>query len=439
MLGMNRFCRHCRLEFRSLVRSTWMAPLLCPVLSAACMKISAPWRVEDLAPGTWGYAALILVSLVAVLSFLLLLLCTVCGYRLSQGRGERVWRLIVAAVAGVLCLTEAVAAVVSVSAVTEAHVADAWRVPEGVSFDVPDGLSADAEAPAAVKRLFDAAPAPEISSGPIPEGEPPARAAHAEMLAQQHPELLRELWWRSLMLRNKKYITAKAMQVQDPKTLNGIVDATVLLHPAALDAERLLARLGDITSAALALEEGRVTDDGRPLFPVTLTEEVGKGWQLSYAVTENFRPCRHAGVEALARYRMDCLLAELATAPTVATLDRLLPVQPCPGLLLRDEAIGYGLTLCLPKDIRTDGHYDIRAYEYETGTPLKLDERARGIRPTDLRELSAHRLLRFEHFELRTGRRHQYYGSRWQIIFVPDKGQEEVLSEQLFLLQGKGC
>lgn len=432
---MKRFFRRCRLEWRSLVRSTWMAPLFCLLLSVACSHIlPESWRVERLAPGTWEYACLILLSIVSVLSFLLLLSCVVGGFRRPQGWGERVRRLLWATAAGIPCLVLALLQTFGVVAVTEAHAADDWRVPEGVPFEVPALFTLTGEkVPEAVQNLVCAQSATEIISWPSPEGEPPKKAEHLEALAQQHPDLLRELWRRSLMLGNKNYITAKSMDVP-----HSWKDCTVLLHPAGMAAGCVLAALqyGKLAATALALEEGRVAGDVHA-YPVSAAEELGGGWQLSYLTKEGFHPCRHEGLEALARYRIDFMLRELADDPTLATLDRLLPVQPCPGLLLRQTALGYDLTLCLPKEARTDGRYTIRAVEYESGTPIKLDPRASIIRPADMTASAAHRLLFFDSFAVRTGRRGQYYGSRWQIVFVPDEGPEEILSEQLFLMTGR--
>lgn len=431
---MKRFFRRCRLEWRSLVRSTWMMPLLCLSVSGACYKIAASWQVNDVAPGTGKYAALIFLSIVAVLSFLLLLCSVAGGLRRPQGRGERVRRLLWATAAGVPCLIWALLMPYSIVCITEAHAADDWRVPEGVPFEVPAMFTLTGDkVPEAVRSLVRAQSATEIISWPSPEGEPPNRAEHLEALAQQHPELLRELWLRSLMLGNKNFITAKSMDVP-----HSWKDCTVLLHPEGVPAGYVLAapQRGEISTTALDWEEGRVAGDAHA-YPVSASEKLGGGWQLSYLTKEGFSLCRHEGLEALARYRLDFMLRELADDPTLATLDRLLPVQPCPGLLLRQTSLGYDLTLCLPKELRTDGRYTIRAVEYESGTPLKLDPRARTIRPADMTASAAHRLLFFDSFVVRTGRRGQYYGSRWQIVFIPDQGPEEILSEQLFLMTGR--
>lgn len=431
---MKRFLRYCRLEWRSLARSTWMAPLLCLLVSYACDKIPASWQVNDVAPGTGKYAALILLSIVAVLSFLLLLSCVVGGFRRPQGRGQRMCRLLWATAAGVPCLAWALLVSYSVVCITEAHVADAWRVPEGVPFEVPAFFTLTDKAPEVVQRLVrEQSLSEEVTVWPNPEGELPNRAAHAEALAQQHPELLRELWLRSLMLGNKNYITASSMDVP-----HSWKDCAVLLHPERLAAGYVMAaqQYGELSTTALALEEGRVTGDAQG-YRVSTSEKLGGGWQLSYLTKEGFSLCRHEGLEALARYRIDKLLSELAAEPTLATLDRLLPVTPCPGLRLRQTSLGYDLTLCLPKETRTDGHYTIRAVEYESGTPLKLDPRARFIRPADMTALAAHRLRFFDSFTVRTGRYGQFYGSRWQIVFIPDEGSEEILREQIFLMMGR--
>lgn len=432
---MKRFFRRCRLEWRSLVRSTWLAPLLCLLLCGACAHIlPESWGVERLAPGTWEYACLLLLSMVVVLTFLLLLCCVAGGLRRPQGRGERVRRLLWATAAGVPCLVWALWMPYSLVCATEAHAADDWRVPAGVPFEVPAMFTLTGDkVPEAVRSLVRAQSATEIISWPSPEGEPPNRAEHAEALAQQHPDLLRELWLRSLMLGNKNSITAKSMDVP-----HSWKDCTVLLHPEGMPAGYVLAapQCGEISTTALAVEEGRVAGDVQA-YPVSASEKLGGGWQLSYLTKEGFSLCRHEGLEALARYRLDFMLRELADDPTLATLDRLLPVTPCPGLRLRQTSLGYDLTLCLPKEARTDGRYTIRAVEYESGTPLQLDPRARTIRPADMTALAAHRLLFFDSFVVRTGRRGQYYGSRWQIVFIPDEGPEDVLCEQLFLMTGR--
>lgn len=430
---MKRFLQYARLEWRSLASSTWMAPLLCLAVGYACYKIPASWQVNDVAPGTGRYAALLLLSIVAVFSFLLLLSCVVYGCRRPQGRGKRVCRLLWAAGAGVPCLVWALAMPYSVVCATEAHVADDWRVPEGVPFVVPASFALTDTASETARRLVREQSLGEVVVWTNPEGEMPTKAEHAEALARQHPELLRELWLRSLMLDNQNSVTAKAMDVK-----HLLKDSTVLLHPEGLAAGYVLEanQRGELTTAALASQEGRVTGDVHA-YPVSASEKLGGGWQLSFLTREGFQPSRDEALEALARYRIDKRLSELAADPSLATLDRLLPVTPCPGLRLRQTSLGYHLTLCLPKDARTDGHYTIRAFEYESGTLLRLDDRARTIRPADMTALAAHRLRFFDSFEVRTGRYGQFYGSRWQIVFIPDEGPEEVLSEQLFLMTGR--
>lgn len=139
-------------------------------------------------------------------------------------------------------------------------------------------------------------------------------------------------------------------------------------------------------------------------------------------------------------------VAQLAAAPAMETLDSLLPLPPRPCLVL-SQAFEYGtytLSIILPKDARTDGHYDIIAYEFESGEALKLESYASGNRLgaensdrpyVSSVELAGARALTIMNFWVLTAEPHQYHGSRWQLWFVPDKGERVQLGEQLFLMQ----
>ena len=132
--------------------------------------------------------------------------------------------------------------------------------------------------------------------------------------------------------------------------------------------------------------------------------------------------------------RFDALFAKLAQNPAMETIDSLLPLPQTPRLQLAESSSRgiYHLTLWLPKDARRDGHYKIRAFEYNTGTKLGID----GFHSKDVIVLEHALVMVQPDFAVYTGDWGQYYGSRWQVWFVPNQGEKELVCEQLFLMQG---
>ena len=130
-------------------------------------------------------------------------------------------------------------------------------------------------------------------------------------------------------------------------------------------------------------------------------------------------------------------MEKLAQNPAMETVDSLLPLPQTPRLQLAESSSRgiYHLTIWLPKDARRDGHYQIRAFEYNTGTELALD-RDPTLKPESGYELANAFVLENPDFMVYTGDWGQYYGSRWQVWFVPNQGEKELVCEQLFLMQG---
>ena len=251
-----------------------------------------------------------------------------------------------------------------------------WHVPEGVDFEVPGGLSVDEDAPDIVQRLAARTSEHGASEPPstLPEGDFPTRAKNLEKLAQQHPDLLREFVFRA-------------------KLLNATADAV---------------------------------------------EELGNGWTLASYVRKGYDvdgdKAENERLRGYAIQRFDALFAKLAQNPAMETIDSLLPLPQTPRLQLAESSSRgiYHLTLWLPKDARRDGHYEIRAFEYNTGTKLGID----GFHSKDVIVLEHALVMVQPDFAVYTGDWRQYYGSRWQVWFVPNQGEKELVCEQLFLMQG---
>ena len=305
------------------------------------------------------------------------------------------------------------------------HAADNWRVPEGVLLEVPYNFWVEDEAPEIVKQLTGKKNNTSwLSVEPLPDGDFPRRAEHLERLAQEHPELLRELYRRAEILGRYDFIFTE----ED--------DEGGDTHPWIRC--RLQLR-GEGTTI-------RSTDDITPGISHPLAvykHDLGNGWSLSLIVKTVFTHDKESTTESMERiegYTMqqfDAAFAALAATPTRETLDTLLPLPPSPSLrLVQGSQPGiYELSFFLPQDARTDGRYKIRAYEYESGEELSLDRQA-DLNPADALVLQGAKVLRNTHFMVYTGNWGQYYGSCWQVWFIPNKGEREKVCEQLFLMQG---
>ena len=384
-----------------MVRSTWMVPLLCLAVNLLCV-----------AAITWmglGRTALIACLCVIALSFLALLLWFNASLFFKQSWGSRVLRLLlVGGVGGVYFCN--------------GGGAQYWHVPEGVDFEVPAGLSVDEDAPDIVQRLADRTSEHGASEPPstLPEGDFPTRAENLEKLAQQHPDLLREFVFRAKLLNEPGCIHSEACTDQ-PGSANMQTCFVRLLcagMPPSDWRRDPFERSGNATADAV--------------------EELGNGWTLASYVRKGYDvggdKAENERLRGYAIQRFDALFAKLAQNPAMETIDSLLPLPQTPRLQLAESSSRgiYHLTLWLPKDARRDGHYQIRAFEYNTGTKLGID----GFHSKDVIVLEHALVMMQPDFAVYTGDWGQYYGSRWQVWFVPNRGEKELVCEQLFLMQG---
>lgn len=408
-------------------RSTWFVPLLCLALVGQWALMVAIFCGE---PGTslFGSWVLGISGISAILGLPLLGLWFISSCFLKQSWAARGLRLLCAVLSGWLSFGILTFCVLTMMFQDRDHTADYWRVPEGIPFEVPEKFWVDDKAPALVKQLArkeeDASPYNFKTVEPLPDGDFPRRAEHLERLAQEHPELLRAAYRRAEILGKNNFIFSEeddvgnesrpwircCLQLHGPgTTIRATHDATLGISHR-LDAYR---------------------------------HDLGNGWYLSLTVEDVAhldKKSTKESVERLEGYtmqRFDAAFAALAAAPTAETLDALLPLPSPPRLLLVQgfQPGMYDLSLFLPQDARTDGHYEIRAYEYESGEELSIDNQAK-LNPTEAVSVQGTKVLTKHDFMVYTGDWGQYYGSRWQVWFVPNKGEREMVCEQLFLMQG---
>ena len=411
-------------------RSTWFVPLLCLVLVGQWALMVA---IFCGGPGTSLYGSWVLEisGIPAILGLPLLGLWFISSCFLKQSWATRGLRLLCAVLSGWLSFGILNFCVLAMMFQNRDHTADNWRVPEGIPFEVPENFWVEESAPDIVKSLAgksDNSHARDIH--PLPEGDFPKQTPHLTRLAQEHPELLRELWQRTELLHNRGLLVKEEDDPHGPqdewyRCLAYLTPAESASTPSDLDLWRY--------------EEQQLT-----------TIELGKGWQLRMVTRcvmdrEQERAKSDERLEGYTLQQLDAAFAELAANPTRETLDAMLPL-PAPASLHLSQGFQpgiYALTLLLPKDARTDGHYEIRAYEYNTGEELSLDRDACRIDLTKAQdsrqrvwELDSARAWTKTQFMVYTGDWGQYYGSCWQVWFVPNKGEREMVCEHLFLMQG---
>lgn len=409
-------------------RCTWFVPLLCLVMVGQWALMVA---IFCGGPSTSLLGSLVLAisGIPAILALPLLGLWFISSCFLKQPWATRGLRLLCAVLSGGLSFGILNFCVLAMMFQNRDHTADNWRVPEGVPFEVPENFWVEDKAPALVKQLAgkeeEGSPYNFKAVKPLPDGDFPRRAEHLERLAQEHPKLLRDLYRRAeVLVRNDFIFTDEDdaghderpwlrchLQLHGPgTTIRATYDATLGISNR-LDVYR---------------------------------HDLGNGWYLSLTVervmTRDKDNTTQESMERLEGYtmqRFDAAFAALADAPTAETLDAMLPLPPRPSLhLVQGFQPGmYELSLFLPQDARTDGHYEIRAYEYESGEALSLDNQAT-LDPATAVELHGAKVLTKHDFMVYTGDWGQYYGSRWQVWFVPNKGEREMVCQHLFLMQG---
>lgn len=112
-------------------------------------------------------------------------------------------------------------------------------------------------------------------------------------------------------------------------------------------------------------------------------------------------------------------------------------VSEAPCIRLSGSAGVYDVLLRLPQDASSEGAFMVRAEEYTTGKTVETDPMVHRV---SAGERAAARdgiiEIAFPHTRVYSGDEGQFYGSRWQVIFLPDSGEPEQVSEDLYLMEG---
>ena len=113
------------------------------------------------------------------------------------------------------------------------------------------------------------------------------------------------------------------------------------------------------------------------------------------------------------------------------------PVSEAPCIRLSGGAGVYDVLLRLPQDASSDGAFMVRAEEYTTGKAVETDPMVHRVSAGD-RAAARDGIIEiaFPHTRVYSGDEGQFYGSRWQVIFLPDSGEPEQVSEDLYLMEG---
>lgn len=112
-------------------------------------------------------------------------------------------------------------------------------------------------------------------------------------------------------------------------------------------------------------------------------------------------------------------------------------VSNAPCIHLSGSAGIYDVLLRLPQDASSDGAFMVHTEEYTTGKTVETDPMVHRVSAADR---AAARdgviVIAFPHTRVYSGDEGQFYGSRWQVIFLPDSGEPEQVSEDLYLMEG---
>lgn len=108
-----------------------------------------------------------------------------------------------------------------------------------------------------------------------------------------------------------------------------------------------------------------------------------------------------------------------------------------PGVHISGAEGVYRVELLLPQDASSEGAFMVHAEEYTTGKVMDTDPMVCRISAAD-RAAARDGVIEiaFPHIRVYSGDEGQFYGSRWQIIFLPDRGEPEQVSEDLYLIEG---
>ena len=410
---------------KRVVGSTWMVPVFCLVVELLSLVVGA-WVGTD-RPRTTPAGSMVLefTTAFALLAIPVVLLWFIGTCFMKQSWGQRGLRLLFTLLLGGATFAVLVMYVVMFAFVNDDHRADNWVVPEGVALEVPADFYVDDDAPDIVKRLAgeQSGHGTSTEKTPLPEGSSPLPPKNLELLAKEHPDLLREFWMRAKLLGRQEYTRCHFCD-----------------WPQGGTGYHCTIKLAGTGTTPATKSRDEIFDDS-PDTTVSTVEQLENGWSLLSLMREvsfgDGEKLDGERIQAFTVQQYDEHFAELAQHPAMETVETLLPLPQTPCLKLAESAQPgiYSITIWLPKDARRDGHYEIRAFEYNTGTELSL-ERDPTLKPESGYELANAFVLENPDFMVYTGDWGQYYGSRWQVWFVPNQGEKELVCEQLFLMQG---
>ena len=112
-------------------------------------------------------------------------------------------------------------------------------------------------------------------------------------------------------------------------------------------------------------------------------------------------------------------------------------VSEAPCIRVSGKSGVYDVQLRLPQDASSDGAFMVRAEEYTTGKAVETDPMVHRVSAGD-RAAARDGIIEiaFPHIRVYSGDEGQFYGSRWQVIFLPDSGEPILVSEDLYLMEG---
>lgn len=113
------------------------------------------------------------------------------------------------------------------------------------------------------------------------------------------------------------------------------------------------------------------------------------------------------------------------------------PAAAAPCISVSGKAGIYDIVLRLPHDASPNGAFMVRVEEFTTGRTVETDPMVYRVSAAD-RTAARDGVIEiaFPRIRVYSGDEGQFYGARWQIIFLPDNGEPEQVCEDLYLTEG---
>lgn len=412
---------------RFACRSSWLLPLGFLLLCAfcACCPLTFPWRLRSacwaqVADTAW-VVSFCLGMLYALLLALWLVLMTLWAFWQHRPMHTLQRWCCTLLMGGMGCCTLIFSYLAMVFLEVD-HSADAFRLPQDVALEVPQDITlfSNLPLPAEVRQMVEEAerarqrPEAETVDVAGSAGDVCGEMPHFNRLAQEHPELLRKLLERSVLLGVSRYADARS---------RGDEGEYRWWHCHLW----LSQRGGSELEPAAERDELWARQEGRRSY-----REGAHGWCIVGICNDCWKDwlVECPPLVAAAMRRLDAALAPLAEAPTQETLDRLLPLPELPCLRFREtvQAGIYELVLLVPRGDGVD--YTVEACEYHTSAPLRLSSSLGASGSEPRRQGSEVDYYRTE-LTVYTGNWGQFYGSTWCI-----KADGRPVRKQHVLMQG---